>query len=205
MGIKAVIFDFGGVLVRTEDRSSRQGLAEDLGMTYEQLDALIFQSESARQATVGDITTQEHWENLRMQLDLSIEDFPRVPKEFFGGDRMDEELIDTIRALRPRYKTAMLSNAWDDLREVVVNEWRIGEAFDELVISAEVGVAKPDPRIYQLTLERLEVEPGEAIFVDDFLRNVEGAQAVGIHAIHFQNPVQARAELEALLRDTLSG
>jgi len=200
MGIKAVIFDFGGVLVRTEDRSSRQGLAEDLGMTYEQLDALIFQSESARQATVGDITTQEHWENLRVQLGFSVEEFPRVPKEFFGGDRLDEELIDTIRALRPRYKTAMLSNAWDDLREVVVNEWRIGEAFDELVISAEVGVAKPDPRIYRLTLQRLEVEPSEAIFVDDFLRNVEGAQAVGIHAIHFQDPVQARAELEALLR-----
>jgi epoxide hydrolase-like predicted phosphatase len=201
MGIKAVIFDFGGVLVRTEDRSPRQGLADDLGMSYEELDALIFQSENARQATVGKFTTQEHWEHLRTRLGFSVEEFPRVPKEFFGGDVLDEELIDYIRALRPRYKTAMLSNAWDDLRDVVVNEWRIGEAFDELIISAEVGVAKPDPRIYRLTLKRLEVEPSEAIFIDDFLRNVEGAQAAGIHAIHFQDPIQARAELEALLRE----
>jgi epoxide hydrolase-like predicted phosphatase len=201
MGIKAVIFDFGGVLVRTEDRSPRQGLADDLGMSYEELDALIFQSESARQATVGKFTTQEHWEHLRTRLGFSVEEFPRVPKEFFGGDVLDEELIDYIRALRPRYKTAMLSNAWDDLRDVVVNEWQIGEAFDELIISAEVGVAKPDPRIYRLTLKRLEVEPSEAIFIDDFLRNVEGAQAAGIHAIHFQDPLQARAELEALLRE----
>jgi epoxide hydrolase-like predicted phosphatase len=201
MGIKAVIFDFGGVLVRTEDRSPRQGLADDLGMSYEELDALIFQSENARQATVGKFTTQEHWEHLRTRLGFSVEEFPRVPKEFFGGDVLDEELIDYIRALRPRYKTAMLSNAWDDLRDVVVNEWRIGEAFDELIISAEVGVAKPDERIYRLTLKRLEVEPSEAIFIDDFLRNVEGAQAAGIHAIHFQDPLQARAELEALLRE----
>ena len=110
-----------------------------------------------------------------------------------------EALIDYIRALRPRYKTALLSNAWDDLRGVLVDEWGIADAFDELVISAEVGLAKPDARVYLLTLERLGVAPAEAVFVDDFLHNVEGAQAVGIHAIHFQDSNQARTELEALL------
>jgi epoxide hydrolase-like predicted phosphatase len=199
MAIQAVIFDFGGVLVRTEDRAPRQGLADSLGMTYDEVNELIFDSESARRATVGEITTQEHWETLRVALNLSAEEFPRVPKEFFGGDVLDEALLDYIRDLRPRYKTGLLSNAWDDLRGVVTDEWQIADAFDELIISAEVGVAKPDAGIYELTLERLDVAPPEAVFVDDFPHNIAGAQAVGLHAIHFQASDQVRAELDELL------
>ena len=78
MAIKAVVFDFGGVLVRTEDRTPRQRLADSLGMTYDQVNELIFESESARKATVGEITTQEHWETLRSDLDMSEDEFPRV-------------------------------------------------------------------------------------------------------------------------------
>jgi epoxide hydrolase-like predicted phosphatase len=199
MAIKAVIFDFGGVLVRTEDRTPRQELADSLGMTYQELNDLIFESETARRATVGEITTQEHWETLRSELGLPVDKFPRVPKEFFGGDVLDKALIDYIRDLRPRYKTALLSNAWDDLRGVVINEWQIADVFDELIISAEVGVAKPDAGIYELTLERLNVAPSEAVFVDDFPRNIAGAQAVGMKAIHFRDSNQVRAELDRLL------
>lgn len=199
MAISAVIFDFGGVLVRTEDRAPRLELADSLGMTYQELNDLIFESESARLATVGEITTQEHWESLRAELGLSADEFPRVPKEFFGGDVLDEALIDTIHALRPRFKTALLSNAWDDLRDVIINEWKIADAFDELIISAEEGVAKPDAGIYELTLERLNVAACEAVFVDDFPRNIAGAQAVGMHAIHFQDSKQVHTELDRLL------
>lgn len=199
MAISAVIFDFGGVLVRTEDRAPRQELADSLGMTYQELNDLIFESESARQATVGEITTQEHWKVLRTELGLPADEFPRVPKEFFGGDVLDEALIGYIHALRPRFKTALLSNAWDDLRDVIINEWKIADAFDELIISAEEGVAKPEAGIYELTLERLNVAACEAVFVDDFPRNIAGAQAVGMHAIHFQDSKQVRAELDRLL------
>jgi putative hydrolase of the HAD superfamily len=82
---------------------------------------------------------------------------------------------------------------------VVAETWKFADAFDEMVISAEVGLVKPDPRIYQLAVDRLGVAPADAVFIDDFSRNVEGAQAVGLHAIHFRNPQQARRELEDLL------
>jgi epoxide hydrolase-like predicted phosphatase len=68
--------------------------------------------------------------------------------------------------------------------------------FDETVFSAEVGMAKPDARIYQLILNRLGVEPQEAVFVDDFIENVEGARHLGLHAIHFKNSPQALAALQ---------
>jgi epoxide hydrolase-like predicted phosphatase len=199
MSIHAVIFDFGGVIVRTEDRAPRQQLASRLGMTYEQLSDLVFDSDSARQAALGKISTQEHWDAIRVKLGLSQQEFPAVPREFWGGDSLDRDLVDYIRSLRPQYKTGLLSNAWDDLRDVLENGWKIAAAFDAVVISAEVGVAKPDPKIYHIILERLGVAPAEAVFIDDFSENVAGARAVGMHAIHFKNRDQLRADLDQVL------
>jgi len=197
--IRAVIFDLGGVLVRTEQRAPRQQLAARLGMTYEQLSSLVFDSPSARLAMQGKITPEAHWEAVRAALALSPQEFLVVRNDFWAGDVLDSDLVDTLRALRPRYKTALLSNAWGDLRQALASEWKIADVFDELVISAEVGLLKPDPRIYQLALERLGVAPQEAVFVDDFTENVAGARAVGMHAIHFRDAQQARADLEAVL------
>ena len=199
MPIRAVIFDLGGVLVRTENPAPRARLAERLGMSPAELSRIVFDEDSAYRATLGAITTQEHWEAVRRKLGLSPEEFPAVPVEFWGGDTLDRDLVDYLHALRPRYKTALLSNAWDDLHQVLEEYWKITDAFDEIIISAEVGLLKPDPRIYQLALERLNVEPQEAVFVDDFPENVAGARAVGIRAIQFRDSGQARAEVEAML------
>jgi epoxide hydrolase-like predicted phosphatase len=200
MPIQAVIFDLGGVLVRTEDPTSRQRLAEKLGMTHDELYRLVFNNESARLATVGRVTTRDHWETVRKTLNLSPEAFQPVPEGFWGGDSLDIELVDYIRSLRGAYRTALLSNAWDDLRQVLEEKWRILDAFDEVFISAELGVAKPDPHIFRLVLERLGVSASEAVFVDDFVENVEAARAAGLNAIHFRSAGQARAELERMLK-----
>lgn len=199
MQIRAVIFDFGGVIVRTDDRAPRERLAARLGMTYDQLSSLVFDSESALQAALGKLSTQEHWDALRNELGLSPDEPANLPLDFWGGDVLDQELVDYIRALRPDYKTGLISNAWDDLRQVLEYTWKIADMFDEIIISAEVGVAKPNPRIYQIALQRLEVAPQEAVFVDDFPANIAGARALGMHAIHFQNSLQARQELDRLL------
>ncbi len=111
-------------------------------------------------------------------------------------------LVDYIRSLRPRYKTALLSNAWSDFRGVLSERWKITDAFDEMVISAEVGIVKPDARIYRLALERLQVAPHELVFVDDFIENIDGGKAVGLHTIHFRTPQQAIEDLSKLLNSS---
>jgi HAD superfamily hydrolase (TIGR01509 family) len=68
-----------------------------------------------------------------------------------------------------------------------------------MTVSAEVGVMKPEARIYQMALDALGVAPAESVFVDDFPENVEGARAVGMQAIHFIQPEQALDELHKLL------
>jgi glucose-1-phosphatase len=201
MAIRAVIFDLGGVLLRTEDPIPRRQLGERLGISREQMYYHVFDSPSAQQATVGKISATNHWETVRQALRLSHEEFPSVVDAFWAGDRLDTSLVDSIRALRPLYKTALLSNAWDNLRPALEQEWKIADAFDEVFISAEVGVAKPDPRIFELALSRLQVSPPEAVFVDDFLDNVTAARQLGIQAIHFRNSTQALGELRVLLDD----
>ena len=199
MTIRAVIFDFGGVLLRTEDQSPRQLLAARLGLPREKLYYLIFDSESARQATLGKISAEAHWESVRQALEIEKDAANDIREAFWAGDRLDEELISYLRGLRPRYKTALLSNAWDDLRSVIQRNWDISNVFDEMIISAEVGIAKPDSRIYRIAVDRLGVLPGEAVFVDDFMDNIESAKAFGLKTVHFQGRQRLYDDLALIL------
>ncbi|MGC3999423.1 MAG: HAD family phosphatase [Anaeromyxobacter sp.] len=85
-------------------------------------------------------------------------------------------------------RTAMLSNGVPEVMRFVRQDRPLERWFDTVVVSCEVGVAKPDPAIYALTVERLGVAPGEALFVDDRAVNVEGARAAGLRALHYAGP-----------------
>jgi epoxide hydrolase-like predicted phosphatase len=199
MTIKAVYFDLGGVIVRTEFQSPREHLAERVGMTYEELVEIVFESKSAREASIGKISEEDLWKNVTRALRLPLKEKDAVHKEFFDGDIIDRELIAFIRSLRPRYKTGLISNAWDGLRPYMEHENFI-DAFDALTISAEVGVMKPDPAIFQLALEQLGVKPKEAVFVDDFSENITGCEAIGMRGIHFKSMEQTLKDLNKLLK-----
>jgi len=107
--------------------------------------------------------------------------------------------VDFIRSLRPAVKTGMITNAWPNVRHYLKDEWHVADAFDHIVVSAEVGLIKPDPRIYQLALDGLGVAPGEAVFVDDMPENIAGAEALGMHGVRFLTPDQAIGDVRALL------
>lgn len=206
MTIRAIIFDLGGVLVRTEQPSPREALAKKLGRTRQQLEALVFSEESGMQAQRGEIDVQDHWAYVAGELGIPEAEIPGLQDQFWGGDQLDEDLVNAIRGYKQDYTTALLSNAFNDLRWAVEEVWEIEDAFDEIFISAELGIVKPDPRIFQLVLERLGAAPEEAVFIDDFETNVEGARSVGLHAIHFRSTAQALQELEELLtRDGTEG
>ncbi len=200
MTIRAVYIDFGGVLVRTEFQAPRQHLADRLGMTYKDLMRVVFESQTARQASLGLIDEQAHWEATLRALGLPADGRQALTDAFFGGDVADRRLIAFLRDLRRQYKVGLISNAWSGLRAYITSQG-FADAFDEMIISAEVGLVKPDPAIYHLALDRLGVQPAEAVFLDDFIENVEAARAVGMHAIHFQDPETALAALKSALED----
>lgn len=196
---QAIIFDFGGVLMQTEDRGPRTQLARRLGRTTEELEELVFMGPSELPAALGKISAEQHWRSVAETLQISEAEIPAFQESFWGGDRLETQIVEQIRRLKQHYRTALLSNAWSNLREYLVNGLKIADAFDQMVISAEVGLVKPDPRIYHLVLERLQVPAQAAIFLDDFLQNVEGARSVGLTAIHFRSADQALAELNQFL------
>jgi epoxide hydrolase-like predicted phosphatase len=200
MLIKARFFDIGGVLVRTLDRTPRTRLAERLGMSYEALDELVFGGEQGIKAQRGEITAEEQWAYVCQQVGWPFARWPELESEFFQGDFLDTGLVDYLRQLHGRYKTGIISNALSNVRAAIAEKWHMTDAFDVIITSAEVGVMKPDPRIFQVALQALEVQPAEAVFVDDFAHNVEGALAVGLHAIQFRTPEQVLRELEAVLK-----
>ena len=200
MSIKAIYFDIGGVLVRTLDRTPRTRLAERLGITYEALDELVFGGEHGLKAQSGEISADEQWAYVCQELGWPLSKRSELESEFFQGDALDAGLVDYLRQLHGRYKTGIISNALSDVRTAIENKWHMTDAFDVIIVSAEVGFMKPDARIFQTALQALEVQPAEAIFVDDFTHNVEGARMVGMHAILFRSPEQVRQELEAVLR-----
>ena len=198
MSVRAVFFDLGGVIVRTEYQAPREHLAERLNMTYEDLSNLIFASKTSRLASLGEMTTEEHWESVTQRLGKPASEAAAIREEFFAGDVVDRDLVEHVRSLRPRYKTALLSNAWPDTREYVIRQ-KFSDVFDTMIISAEVGVMKPDPRIFQTGLEQLGVAGTEAAFVDDTVANVDAARALGMRAILFRNHAQLISELAAVL------
>lgn len=201
MSIRAVLFDFGGVIVRTEYQAPRQHLAESLGMDYDDIDKIVFGggiNGSAARATLGQISEDEHWLNVMKILKQPASENERIRAEFFAGDIIDHTLLDFLRSIRPKYKTGLISNAWSGLRNYILRE-KFEDAFEYMIISSEVGAAKPDPKIYQIALEQLQVRANEAVFVDDFIENIEACEKVGMMGIHFRDVESAMKQLKALL------
>ena len=133
----------------------------------------------------------------RAQCDEFMADFWA---EYLG--ELNVELAEFIAALRPRYKIALLSNSFLGAREHEQERYHFQELADLIIYSHEVGLAKPDKRIFQLTCERLGLPPHETIFLDDYEPNITAAREFGMQAILFRDTGQAIAEICALLQDS---
>jgi epoxide hydrolase-like predicted phosphatase len=197
--LKAIIFDVGGVLIRTHNWAGREKWAARLGMDARDFEDFVFSGESGRKAQLGQISSVEHWAWLADHFGLDQTGIAELRRDFFSGDRLDESLVAYIRRLRRAgYRTGLLSNAGNEARHLLSGDYPIIDDFDGVVISAEVGVMKPDPKIYRLAAENVGVDVTEALFVDDVMENVEGARAVGMQAVHFTDPELARQQLSEL-------
>jgi epoxide hydrolase-like predicted phosphatase len=196
--IRAIIFDFGGVLMRTVNPVSRHDLEQRFGLPPGGASILVFGSPLWDEAQLGRISSAEFWEDVSQRLGLNTEELAEFRQAFWAGDRLDEELVVLIRHSRDTgYHTALLSNAPTGLRRRL-EQLGIADAFDVIVISGCEGLMKPDPAIFELTLARMGVGAEEAVFVDDSRVNVAAAQQVGLHATRFRGLLPLRKWLQNL-------
>lgn len=191
--IKAVLFDVGGVLVRTVDHTGRQYWEERLGLAHGGAEAIVLNSEMGHRAQRGEISTDELWQWVGGYLNLGA-NLDQFRHDFWRGDCVDEELVELLTRIKPNYRTAVISNATDALLHSL-ESYKLLSYFDLIVGSAFEGIMKPNPSIYQRALSRLQIHPQEAVFIDDSPANVEGARNVGMTAIHFTPALDLPGEL----------
>ena len=196
--IKAVIFDVGGVLIRTADHSRRRDWEKRLNLAEWESEEIVFNSEMGQKAQRGEIETAELWQWIGRYLNLDTVALQDFQAGFWAGDVLDKELVAFIRQLRPHYQTAIISNATNTLRQMLSTKYPIADAFDLIVVSGEEKVMKPDAVIYERTLARLGRQPEEAVFVDDFAHNIAAAKQLGLATIHFRPHTNVPAELARL-------
>jgi epoxide hydrolase-like predicted phosphatase len=222
--ITAVLFDWGGVFTNPPLVALRE-IEKTLGYAHRQLVDWLFYS--GMSPDPGGVSVEGDFHLLEKGA-IAIEEFhTRVLARSaeYLGDPMTEETyaslcelfvtnpgIDTVhwvmlerarRLRRDGYRTAIVTNQIASWREL----WRTSvplEDFDVIVDSCEVGMRKPEPAILQLACDRLGVRPEQAVLLDDSLRNIAGARAFGMAAIHVQDPLQAIAELDAMLYSSSS-
>ena len=206
--VAAIISDFGGVLT-----SSMQGSFEAFqaasGISLAQLGTAmaavgarlgvnpLFELETGRLSETEFLLTLG--EQLSSQLGRTV-DMNGFGEQYFAGLAPNERMIDYMRELRGRgYRMAICTN---NVREWE-QRWRallpVDEIFDVVVDSAFVGTRKPEPRIYELTLERLAIDAGSALLIDDIELNCAGARDLGLRAVWFQSTEQAISDIEATL------
>jgi putative hydrolase of the HAD superfamily len=207
--IEAVVFDYGGVLTTPIGDSIAAWLEAD-GIRPESFSSALKEwlGRNAEPGTpihrleTGELSIEEFDALLAARLTTysgTPVDPTGVLRRLFAGMGTDEEMYGLIADLHAAgIRTALLSNSWGNTypRE------RLAELMDVIVISGEVGLRKPDPAIYRLALEQLDVsDPAAAVFIDDAGPNIAGAEALGMHGVLHQDAVTTRAALAALIPD----
>ena len=204
MTIRAIVFDIGGVLEINPDTGWQSKWEQRLGLTLEEIDGRLIRR--GMDGSLGTCTEEEWQAGLReiTRIDQAqADEFMRDLWQWYLGE-LNVELTHFFAGLRPRYLTGILSNSFVGARRREEALYRFNGMTDDIVYSHEVGLAKPDRRIYELTSRRLGVQPAEVIFLDDAEPNVIAAREFGMQGILFQDNAQAIADIRACLQANAS-
>ena len=186
MPIHGLIFDFGGVISNMRWDVARE-LEEQYGLERNTIFRTLYDNDDWRAVQVGrgDIDAWREAAHRRLE-EIAGRQVPPLHQQWRETTGLIEENVELVRALRPPYRIAVLSNADTTLEGRIRDGLGIHHLFDTIICSAVVGMAKPDHRIYRLAAERLRLPIQECLFVDDFERNVDAAREVGMAAIHYR-------------------
>jgi epoxide hydrolase-like predicted phosphatase len=200
MPIEGVIFDIGGVLEFNPSTGWPERWAGRLGIALDEFEHLVTSAQASGEIGTQSLTDIEDRTAKALEIDQSTiaELMEDMWTEYVGT--LNRELVDYFMRLRPRYKTGMLSDSFVGAREREQAAHALQDMCDVIVYSHEEGYVKPDARMYRIVCDRLEVEPGAAVLLDDVQANVDGAISAGMLAVAYSSNDQAIAELDALLR-----
>ena len=194
MEIKAVIFDVGGVLVEKVFGPLMDGLAVEYNLNSAALHKYSWSLFD--KVNQGEMTEKELFENIIEKFNIPIS--ASLLEEKSMQLKPIKKVWEYVRELKNRYTLAILSNlgkSWSIARE---EQFHISNLFDEVVWSCDLGISKPNKQIFNYLINKLNINPGECVFIDDKQSNINAAQSLGMKGILYQNPQQLEQELALL-------
>lgn len=205
MAITTIIFDFGGVLYKMPDprRIKRWMKILHVDSDPDIMEMLTNPNESriVNDMCLGKISEDEIWQMMAAKWGIKSQLIRRLKQNSYSQRNLNRQLLQFMESLRQDYQLAILSNAGDNSRKLMTDVFYLDTYVDEIIISAEEGLIKPDQRIYHIAMDRLQTKPSETIFVDDYHKNVKAAQEFGINAVQFTENDQAIQTIREILRD----
>jgi epoxide hydrolase-like predicted phosphatase len=196
-GRRGLLVDYGGVLTTNLFDSFRSFCALE-GLEPEAVGRRFREDRVCRELLIGLETGElpEHEFEPQFAAALGVS-APDLIDRLFAGSAPDQQMLDAVLAARSGgIRTGLVSNSWGTRR---YDRTQLGELFDGVVISGDVGMRKPAPEIYRLGAERIGLEPQQCVFVDDLPFNLAPAEELGMATVHHVSAEQTVAELEQLL------
>jgi len=190
MAIKAIIFDCFGVLVW----AGHDYLKRDFPNISDEITKLQFDSDA------GKISRQEFNDTIAKSIGLSPQ---QVDDKYWLTSQFNKPMIEWARELKisKKYKIGMLSNINRDWMDICLPFFNNTHLFDEIVLSGDVNLVKPNPEIFKLIASKLNILPNECVMIDDSIKNIEGAKRSGMHGIVYHSKEQLQTDLNKILEE----
>jgi putative hydrolase of the HAD superfamily len=187
--IKAIIFDFGGVISHPQNEEIKYQMIDILKINYTEFIASYFKHRHPYDA--GLLTGQQYWTNICTDnmIDIKSSDILKlIELDVRGWTEINAEMLAYVLLLQnSSIKTAVLSNMTFDILTHLQSTYQWINDFEACILSCEHKLTKPDKRLYEICIEALHVDPVNCLFIDDTRQNVVTAQELGIRTIHFSN------------------
>lgn len=197
--IKAVIFDVGGVLLKWPREIVFNDIKSELDLDDEAMEA--FWNRYLRAFSKGEYTEAELWAKARTELGIRLVKIEEnlLGRAFAKNTEAYKEVVEYARELKNRgLKIAILSNT-NSVHTLITEQHKVFEPFDDVFLSHEIGLRKPETAIYKHVLNQLKIKPEETIFIDDTLENIQATRRLGMHTVLARNPKTLVAEIERVL------
>lgn len=196
--IRGLLFDFGRVISGQKPADLFRSYERELGLPPESLNRIMFDSPLWEQALIGELQMTQFWQAIGPQLNLDTStQVEAFRQRYYEDETINLEIVDLIKSLTGGYRLGIVSNHPPGL-EKWLRKWQILELFDTVVSSGEVGVVKPNEKIYLIALKNLGIEAAEAVFIDDTEEHVLAAQVLGMTGHHFCQASTLISHLEEL-------
>jgi len=190
--IKAIIFDIGGVVIKTNHRKVHEYVKNKSGADYK------YSLREYHNAETGKLKFETILKKIAVANKLNGNDYVKIYK--FARRKftnLDKKIVKMLGVFRKNYKLYVLSNT-NTVHKVVNKKLGVYDFFNRVFLSTDMGLRKPDLKIYRLVLKKTGLKPQETVFIDDKKENIFAANKIGINGILFENYSGLKKDLKKL-------